>query len=59
MYITFLSLGGKFMKNLMRKCATVIAGLAMVITTCTVNSACQFFLHQPELPEGAERLRRR
>lgn len=47
------------MKNLMRKCATVIAGLAMVITTCTVNSACQFFLHQPELPEGAERLRRR
>lgn len=47
------------MKNFMRKWSTVIASLAMVITTCTVNSTCQFLMHQPELPEGADRLRRR
>lgn len=47
------------MKNMMRKFSTVVAGLALVITTCAVNSACYYFMYQPELPEGAERLRRR
>lgn len=47
------------MKNLIRKISTIAAGLALVITSCAVNSACYYFMYQPELPEGADRLRRR
>ncbi len=47
------------MKNFMRKWSAVVAGLAIMVTTVAVNSACFLLMHQPELPEGAERLRRR
>lgn len=47
------------MKSMIQKIATIVAGLALVITSCAVNSACYYFMYQPELPEGADRLRRR
>lgn len=47
------------MENLKKKCSKIVAGVAMKITSNTVNSACLYFMHQPRLPEGAERLRRK
>lgn len=47
----------EIMKNFMTKASTVVAALALVVTTVAVNSACVFFMHQPELPEGADSLR--
>ena len=46
------------MKNLYAKYAGIIAAIALMITAASVNRACMFFAHQPELPEGAEKLRR-
>lgn len=47
------------MKNLMRNMSTVVASLALIITSGMVNSVCHIFLYQPELPEGADALRKR
>jgi len=46
------------MKNLYAKYAGVIAALALMVTTVSVNRACMFIAHQPKLPEGAEKLRK-
>lgn len=46
------------MKNLFAKYAGVIAALAMMITAVSVNRTCMVVMHQPELPEGADKLRR-
>lgn len=46
------------MKNLFAKYAGVIAALALMVTTVSINRACVLFAHQPEMPEGAEKLRR-
>jgi len=46
------------MKNLFAKYASVIAALALMVTAASVNHVCVFIMHQPELPEGAEKLRR-
>ncbi|WP_341465164.1 cyclic lactone autoinducer peptide [Acetobacterium wieringae] len=29
-----------------------------MVTTLNVNTACWFFMHQPKLPEGAEKLKK-
>ncbi len=47
------------MKDLKKKGSKIVADLALRITSNTVNSACDYFLYQPRLPEGAERLRRK
>lgn len=47
------------MKNTKKKLAAKAAGFSMKVTSGAVNSACQLFMNQPELPKGAERLRRR
>ncbi len=47
------------MKALRKKGSKVIADLALRVTSNTVNSACRYTLHQPKLPEGADRLRRK
>lgn len=44
------------MKNLLYKFGGAIASLALVVTALNVNSACYFYIHQPKLPEGAEKL---
>ena len=46
------------MKKMLMNLSKVAAALALVITTCNVNSACLMWLHQPELPEGADSLRK-
>ena len=44
------------MKNLIYKLSGTVAGLALMATALNVNSACYYFIHQPELPQGAEKL---
>jgi cyclic lactone autoinducer peptide len=46
------------MKNFFAKYASVIAALAIMVTAANVNRACMLVIHQPKLPEGAEKLRR-
>ena len=46
------------MKKMLMNLSKVAAALALVITTCNVNSACLMWLHQPELPQGADSLRK-
>jgi cyclic lactone autoinducer peptide len=46
------------MKNLYAKYAGIIAALALMVTTVSVNRQCWLFAYQPKLPEGAEKLRR-
>ena len=45
--------------KLMASLSTVMASLAVVVTSGLTNSTCYLFLYQPELPEGAEKLRRK
>lgn len=47
------------MKKIMRNMASVVASLAMLVTTVAANNVCFVWLHQPELPEGADSLRRK
>lgn len=47
------------MKALKKKGSKVIADLALRVASNTVNSACRWTLHQPKIPQGAERLRRK
>lgn len=35
-----------------------IAAAAKTATSANVNSACYFFMYQPKLPKGAEKLRK-
>lgn len=46
-------------KNLLvKRISNVLAMLALFITTCNVNSTCVFYVHQPEIPEKAEKLKK-
>lgn len=44
------------MNKIMRKIGGSVAALAMMVTALNVNSACMFLIHQPKLPDGAEKL---
>ncbi|MDD4629272.1 MAG: cyclic lactone autoinducer peptide [Eubacteriales bacterium] len=46
------------MKNLVVKFSGVIAALALMVTAANVNHACMIVMHQPNLPKGAEKLRK-
>lgn len=46
------------MRNFFAKYASVIAALALMVTAVNVNRACLLVMNQPEMPEGAEKLRR-
>lgn len=46
------------MRNLYVKFAGMIAVLALMVTALNANTACCAVLHQPELPEGAMKLRK-
>ena len=46
------------MKKMILKLSGIAASLALVITSANVNTACMFLAHQPELPKGAEKLRK-
>lgn len=44
------------MKRMILKFSGVLASLALAVTSLNVNTCCIFFLHQPKLPKGAEKL---
>ena len=46
------------MKDFMQKYASLMAALALVITTLVANSACAYPMHQDEMPETAKKLRK-
>ncbi len=46
------------MNNMFVKFAGVVAALALMVTAANVNAACLFVMHQEQLPEGAEKLRK-
>ncbi|HML37840.1 MAG TPA: cyclic lactone autoinducer peptide [Bacillota bacterium] len=46
------------MKKLPAKYAGVIASLALLITATSANMNCWLIMHQPKMPEGAEKLRK-
>lgn len=48
----------KAIKNMILKCGTTVAGLALLITSMNVNSTCMLFAHQPKLPSNAKKLRK-
>lgn len=37
---------------------SIVASLALFVTTANVNGACFLIAHQPELPDGAKKLRK-
>ena len=51
-------------KNIMKKekfikgFANVLAAVAVTVTSGVATTGCFTFLHQPELPKGAEKLRK-
>ena len=46
------------MKNIIFKNGGMLAALAMVFTTLTVNSTCTWMTYQEELPDTAKKLRK-
>jgi AgrD protein len=46
------------MKSVIYKLGTLVASLALVVVSMNVNVACNWLVHQPELPEGAKSLRK-
>ena len=46
------------MKNMFLKYASVMAALALVITTVSANTTCILTVYQEELPDSAKKLRR-
>lgn len=51
------------MKKMLTKFITMrggsmLAALALIVTTASANSACMLVMHQPELPESARKLRK-
>ncbi|MCL2816298.1 MAG: cyclic lactone autoinducer peptide [Oscillospiraceae bacterium] len=44
--------------KILSKISGMIACLALMATVLNVNAVCQFFFHQPELPQNAKKLRR-
>lgn len=40
------------------KFGSTVAALALMVTACNVNTACCWISHQPEMPQGAEKLKK-
>ena len=46
------------MKNLYTKFAGAVAAIALFVTASMMNVTCMILIHQPKMPEGAEKLRK-
>lgn len=46
------------MKFLRKNFGTFLAAAVLFITTCNVNSTCIYVVHQPKMPEEANRLKK-
>lgn len=49
---------GVFMKQIFLKFSSILAMLALVMTTANVNATCDFLIYQPKLPQNAKKLRK-
>ena len=43
----------------MRKLVSLVNGMALMFAMSSVNMACTWIFHQPELPKEAEKFRKR
>lgn len=43
------------MRKMIRRLMSIVPSLAMVMAVSSVASACHFFLHQPDVPEGLKK----
>ena len=50
--------GGMPMKPLYLKISGMLAALALLVSTANVNATCICWVHQPKLPDNAQKLRR-
>lgn len=41
-----------------KKCANVLASVAMMFSILSVNTRCVFIFHQPKMPDKMSKLRR-
>lgn len=48
----------KFISKNIAKIGSIVAALAVMMTTVNVNSACNWFTHQEKLPVDAKKLRK-
>lgn len=48
----------KTTNEVLKKCSDTAAKLALTVTSLNVNAACGWVMHQPELPKGAEKLKK-
>ncbi|MBU5314544.1 cyclic lactone autoinducer peptide [Tissierella carlieri] len=46
------------LRSLGLKFSMTLASLALMVTSLNVNTTCMLIAHQPELPEGAKKLRK-
>lgn len=46
------------LNSLVLKFGMTFASLALIITSMNANRVCMYIAHQPELPEGAKKLRK-
>jgi cyclic lactone autoinducer peptide len=46
------------MKPMVLKVGAALASVALTFTTLNVNTACLLFVHQPQLPDKAQQLRK-
>ena len=46
------------MKKVVLRFGGILASLALMVTSMNVNTTCMYLAHQPELPKGAEKLRK-
>lgn len=49
---------GIILKKIITKLCFGIASFAFMITSLSANTTCMFFMYQPKLPIGAEKLKR-
>lgn len=42
----------------MLKLGGMVACLALMVTTMNINQACMLLVHQPKLPQNAQKLRK-
>ena len=46
------------MKKVVLRFGGILASLALMVTSMNVNTTCMYLAYQPELPKGAEKLRK-
>lgn len=51
--------GGLAMKKLSTVAKKMVARASEAVVSSNVNSACVFVVHQPKLPKGAEKFRKK